>query len=262
MCRDVLGRMERGPCSLCGHVARAWDPHTSLGSTRNPLELERKGPSWANPSQPPGMARPPHPAKTTPCRPRRCVGRGWFGAGGPRAGLTTAFPQTGWFRSTGRFPSGAQPKPTHSLQSGSQTGLYSSHGPRAGGRGAQARLTHSSCPPWPPTTRVPPAPANSRAMVPELWWESPAGMAGRTLLGKAPAPGVLGLARPPLPRQPPLLTPWDPLSLGGRVGGAGGQLRFWPWDDFAGTVLGMVVNGLVGLCHACMAGWGCIDLAM
>lgn len=45
MCRDVLGHMERGQCRLCRHVARTWGPCAFLGSTRNALELERKGPS-------------------------------------------------------------------------------------------------------------------------------------------------------------------------------------------------------------------------
>lgn len=262
MCRDVPGHMERGPCRLRRHITCTWGLLASLGSTRNPPELEKKGPSWANPSQLPSIAKPPHSAKTAPCHPRRCMGRGWFGAGGPRAGLTTAFPQTGWFHGVGRFPAGTRPKPTHSLQSGSQTGLYNNRDPKAEGRGAQALRTRGSCPPQPPSTHVPLAPTNSGAVVPELSWENPAGTAGRTLLSKAPAPEVLGLASPPLPRQPPLLAPWDFFSLGDHVGGAAGRLQFWPWEDFSGMVLGIVVNGLAGLCHACMAGWACVDLAM
>lgn len=88
------------------------------------------------------------------------------------------------------------------------------------GRDAQIQSTRSSCPPQTPTTRVPPAPANSRAVVPELW--------------------VLGLVKSPLARQPPLLTLWDPLSPGVSVSGAAKWLWCWHGVDFGWWMVWLV----------------------
>lgn len=149
MCRDVLGRTERG---LCRHIARAWGPRASVGSTTNPLELGRKDPSWDNPSHP----SPQHGQASPSCRtPLCCPGGAW--AGGVRCRRSPsrpspAFPQPGWFHGAGRIPAGAQPKPTHSLQSDLRLGFTA---PAVSGR-------RGSCPNpqlLPSPACVPPEPA-------------------------------------------------------------------------------------------------------
>lgn len=72
-CRDVLGHTQRG---LCRHVARAWGPRASVGSTANPLELGGKDPSLDNPTPAwPGLPRLPNPAVV----PVEVRGQGVFG---------------------------------------------------------------------------------------------------------------------------------------------------------------------------------------
>lgn len=190
--------------------------HATLCSTRKPLGLKRRGPSWVNPSQlpHPSTARALQGAKPSP----EVRGQGRFGAGCPEAELTAVFPQTGWFHAAGGFPAGAQPKPTHSLWSRSQTGLYSSHSPRAERKSAQAQRTCSSYPPQSPTSCVPLV-LETPITVPELWWGSPVGTARLTLLKKAAAPVVLGLARPPFPSPHGTCCQWG--SWGAVVWGMG-----------------------------------------
>lgn len=67
----------------------------------------------------------------------------------------------GWLQGAGKFPAGAQPGPTPSLSSGSQTGLYDDRDPRA--EKCPNPASHSSCPPQPPPAPVPAVPAASGA---------------------------------------------------------------------------------------------------
>lgn len=146
MCRDVLGRTERG---LCRHIARAWGPHASVGSTTNPLELGRKDPSWDNPSHPsPQHGQPPHPAEP-PCAALGVRGQGVFGARGPQAGRALRFHSRAGFMEQAGFQLG--PSQNQPIRYSPISDWALQH-PRSRGGGEVAQ-THSSCPPQPVSLR-------------------------------------------------------------------------------------------------------------
>lgn len=86
-CAEMSPGTWRGDRAACADTLPTRGVLVPLGSTRNPLELERKGPSWANPSQPPAQPGLPIPPKPPP----RAAPRGaWAGVVGCRRSLSRA----------------------------------------------------------------------------------------------------------------------------------------------------------------------------
>lgn len=142
--------------------------HQRVGSSHLPREHQK--PSWdgkegshsADPSQPPSTARSPHPAKAT--------GRVWSGAGGPQAGLTTAFPQTGWFHGVGRLPAGPSQNQPIRYSPDLRLGFTATVVP-----GQRGEVLKHSQPAAPALPSHPPAMSLQYQPTPELWYQSSVG---------------------------------------------------------------------------------------
>lgn len=85
-CAEMSPGTWRGDHAACADTLPTRGVLVPLRSTRNPLELERKGPSWANPSQPPAWPGLPIPPKPPCAAPRGA----WAGVVGCRRSLSRA----------------------------------------------------------------------------------------------------------------------------------------------------------------------------
>lgn len=149
-CAGMSWGARRGDCADTSPARGVLVPPS--GALQTLWSWEGRIPAGIIPATPhPSMARPPHPAEPP------CAALGVHGQGGVRCWRSPsrpspAFPQPGWFHGAGRIPAGAQPKPTHSLQSDLRLGFTA---PAVSGR-------RGSCPNpqlLPSPACVPPEPA-------------------------------------------------------------------------------------------------------